>query len=293
VSETFAFLFPGQGQLPSDVPALSPQLARLYEDLETQGMQVRDWIGRGDLARLASTEVAQPAVFLDSLARYDALRQRGVEAYAVAGHSLGEYAALVAAGVLSAASALGLVARRGRLMAGVPGGMAALLKLDLEAVTRICAAGDGRLVIANYNGPAQFVVSGPLDALADVERRAAECGGRAVRLAVSGPFHSPFMRPAEDGLAPFIVEALFAAPALPFVSSVSGRVEADAEAVRKVLATQITSAVRWTDVLHALVDLGVTDAIEVGSGNVLTQLGKRAESGIRFHSFEEVFHAGV
>jgi [acyl-carrier-protein] S-malonyltransferase len=293
VSETFAFLFPGQGQLPSDVPPLSPELARLYESLETQGMQVRDWIGRGDHARLASTEVAQPAVFLDCLARYDALRQRGVEAYAVAGHSLGEYAALVAAGVLSAASALALVTRRGRLMAGVPGGMTALLKLDLETVTRICAAGDGRLVVANYNGPAQFVVSGPLDALADAERRAEECGGRAVRLAVSGPFHSPLMRPAEESLAPFIAESLFTAPSTLFISSASGRVEADAEAIRRVLATQISSAVRWTDVLRTLADLGVTDAIEVGPGNVLTQLGKRAESGIRFHSFEEVFHAGV
>jgi len=293
VPDAFAFLFPGQGQLPSDVPTLSPELARLYETVEAQGMDIRDWIIRGDLARLTATEVAQPAVFLDSLARRDALRRHGVEAHAVSGHSLGEYAALVAAGVLSAASALALVTRRGRLMAGVPGGMAALLKLDLGTVTRICAAGAGSLVIANYNGPAQFVVSGPLDAVADAERRAAECGGRAVRLAVSGPFHSPFMRPAEDGLAPFIAETLFAAPTLPFVSSVSGRVEADAEAVRRLLATQITSAVRWTDALRALGDLGVTDAVEVGAGSVLTQLGKRAGSRIRFHSFEEVLHAGV
>jgi [acyl-carrier-protein] S-malonyltransferase len=256
-------------------------------------MDIRDWIIRADLARLTATEVAQPAVFLDSLARCGALRRHGIEAHAVSGHSLGEYAALVAAGVLSAASALALVTRRGRLMAGVPGGMAALLKLDLGTVTRICAAGAGRLVIANYNGPAQFVVSGPLDALADAERFAVECGGRAVRLAVSGPFHSPFMRPAEEGLAPFIAETLFAAPSIPFVSSASGRVEANAEAVRKLLATQITSAVRWTDALRALGDLGVTDAIEVGAGNVLTQLGKRGGSGIRFHSFEEVLHAGV
>ena len=291
--DAFAFLFPGQGQLPSDVPTLSPELARLYETVEAQGMRIRDWIAGGDLAHLSATEVAQPAVLLDSLARCDALRRRGVEACAVAGHSLGEYAALVAAGVLSAASALALVTRRGRLMAGVPGGMAALLKLDLETVTHICAAGGGRLVIANHNGPAQFVVSGPLDALADVEQRAVECGGRAVRLAVSGPFHSPFMRPAEESLAPFIAETPFAAPRIPFVSSVSGRVEADAEAVRRLLATQITSAVRWTDVVRTLADLGVTDAIEVGAGNVLTQLGKRTESAIRFYSFEEVFHAGV
>jgi [acyl-carrier-protein] S-malonyltransferase len=293
VPDAFAFLFPGQGQLPSDVPTLSPELARLYETVEAQGMHIRDWVDRGDLARLSATEVAQPAVFLDSLARRDALRRRGIEACVVAGHSLGEYAALVAAGVLTAASALALVTRRGRLMAGVPGGMAALLKLDLNTVARICAAAGGRLVIANYNGPAQFVVSGPLDAIEDAERRAAECGGRAVRLAVSGPFHSPLMRPAEESLAPFIAESLFAAPSTPFVSSVTGNVEADAGAVRRLLAAQITSAVRWTDVLRTLADLGVTDAIEVSAGNVLTQLGKRAESGIRFHSFEEALHAGV
>jgi [acyl-carrier-protein] S-malonyltransferase len=291
LSEIVAFLFPGQGQLPADVPHLGPGLARLYERVEQQGLEIREWIATGNVARLSQTDAAQPAVFLDALARVEALRSRGVKPNIVAGHSLGEYAALVACGTLSADVALSLVVRRGRLMAAVPGGMTAVLKLGLAAVTDLCAAVGRGATVANYNGAQQFVVSAPLETLDLVEERAAALGGRAIRLAVSGPFHSPAMRPAEEALESAIAAAPFLAPRVAFVSSVSGQHETDAELVKTLLKRQMTSPVRWTDVVHALATLDVTDAVELSAGTVLTQMGKRLEDCIRFRAFEEVLHA--
>ncbi len=291
MSDIVAFLFPGQGQLPADVPDLSPELLRLYERVERQGLEIREWIATGNVARLAQTDAAQPTVFLDALARVEALRSRGIEPGAVAGHSLGEYAALVAARTVSADVALSLVVRRGQLMAAVPGGMTAVLRLDLQAVTNLCAAIGRGATVANYNGARQFVVSAPLETLDRIEQGAAGLGGRTIRLAVSGPFHSLAMRPAEEALEPAIAAAAFLVPKVAFVSSVSGRRETDAEALRTLLERQMTSPVRWTDAVGALAEGGVTEAIEMGAGTVLTQLGKRLEGRIRFRAFEEVFHA--
>ncbi len=229
-------------------------------------------------------------MFLDALARVDVLKSHGIEPRVAAGHSLGEYAALVAAGVLTADVALSLVVQRGRLMAAIPGGMTAVLKLDLEAVTALCTAVGRGATVANVNGTHQFVVSAPLEILAEIEQRAAALGGRAIRLAVSGPFHSPAMRPAEDALAPSIAQTPFAAPRLAFASSVSGRTETDAATLQALLTHQITAPVRWTDVLRALADLGVTEAVEIGEGTVLTQIGRRAGVPVRFSTFEEVTH---
>jgi [acyl-carrier-protein] S-malonyltransferase len=293
MARRLAFLFPGQGQLPTDIPPLDTELENLYERAEAEGLSVREWVRRGDTERLSHTDAAQPTVFLDSLSRAELLRARGLEPAVVAGHSLGEYAALVSAGVLPAETALSLVIRRGYLMAGVSGGMTAVLKLDLAAVSQLCAAVGRDATIANYNGARQFVVAGPLETLDDLERGAAAAGGRALRLAVSGPFHSPLMEPAQAALAPAIAASRFSSPRRTFVSSVTGRTEDDTQTLRALLARQITSSVRWTDVVASLSALGVTDAIEVGPGTVLTQLGKRASEEIRFQSFEEAFHAWI
>jgi len=291
LTEIIAFLFPGQGHLPSRLPSLSPPIERLYERVEQQGLDLRNWIAAGHVARLSQTDAAQPTVFLDALARVDVLKSRGVEPRIVAGHSLGEYAALVACGTLSADVALSLVVRRGRLMAAVPGGMTAVLKLGLAAVTDLCATVGRGATVANYNGAQQFVVSAPLETLDLVEERAAALGGRAIRLAVSGPFHSPAMRSAEETLEPAIATAPFLAPKVAFVSSVSGQRETDAELVKTLLKRQMTSPVRWTDVVRALATLDVTDAVELSAGTILTQMGKRLEDRIRFRTFEEVLHA--
>lgn len=289
MAELTAFLFPGQGQLPTGILGV-PSVAPLYATAERQGLALRAWVESGDTPRLSQTDAAQPAVFLDSLSRCALLEAAGTVPEVVAGHSLGEYAALVAAGVLAADAALDLVLRRGRLMASVPGGMAAVVKLDHNTVVDACAAVGRGAVVANYNGTAQFVVSAPLDALEDLEHRVAGLGGRAIRLGVSGPFHSPAMRPAEEALGPWIAAASFAPPRPRFVSSVTGRLESDPAALKSLLARQMTAPVRWVDVLAALAELGVTRAIEIGRGSVLTQLGKRSGHPIRFESFEEVFH---
>jgi len=289
MAELTAFLFPGQGQLPTHVLEVA-SVAPLYVTAEREGLALRAWVEAGDTTRLSQTDAAQPAVFLDSLARCAMLEATGIAPAVVAGHSLGEYSALVAAGVLGADAALDLVLRRGRLMASVHGGMAAVVKLDHRAVADACAAVGRGAVVANHNGTAQFVVSAPLDALEDVERRVTALGGRAIRLGVSGPFHSPAMRPAEQALAPSIAAAAFAPPRHRFVSSVTGRPEDDPASLRSLLARQMTAPVCWLDVLAALAELGVMRAIEVGAGSVLTQLGKRSGYAIRFESFEEVLH---
>lgn len=284
-----AFLFPGQGQLPDRV-VRAASVEPLYDKAERAGLPIRAWVEARDADRLSRTDVAQPAVFLDSLARCALLRERGVTPDVVAGHSLGEYAALVASGVLGTDAALDIVLTRGRLMASVSGGMTAVVKLRHDAVSAVCAAVGSGAVIANHNGQEQFVVAGPIDALAAVEERVASLGGRAIRLAVSGPFHSPAMCTAEAALAPRIERATFAAPQAVVVSSVTGRAESDPPALRALLARQMTAPVLWTGVLATLGELGVTRAIEIGGGNVLTQIGKRSGSSVRFTTYEEVSH---
>ena len=286
-----AFLFPGQGQLPTDVLALAPKLDGLYQRAEEEGLLLRDWIRSGQGERLSQTDAAQPAVFLDSLARGEILESGGRVPDVVAGHSLGDYTALVVAGVLSAEAALSLVIRRGRLMAEVRGGMTAVLRLDHAAVAKLCADVGRGATIANQNGETQFVVSGSVDVLDDIERAAVAHGGRAIRLAVSGPFHSPAMEPAQSALQGAIAGTPFSPPHCAFVSSVTGQLEEDPGVLKALLARQMTAPVLWTNVIRTLAALGVTEAMEVGAGNVLTQLGRRAETRVQFRSFEEVSHA--
>lgn len=287
MAQRIAFLYPGQGTLPREVAPAPPDLEALYGLAAEAGLSLREWIAAGDTERLTRTDAAQPAIFLDSVVRTALLNAAGVAPDAVAGHSLGEYAALVAAGVLSAEGALRLVLRRGALMRGIPGGMAAVVKLDPEAVRALCREIGPEVHVANHNGPTQVVVSGSAAGLEALATAVKSQGGQTLPLQVSGPFHSPFMRPAEDALAPEIARTPFAVPRVPIVSSVSGAAEQDATRLRALLATQITSCVRWMDVLDGLEALGTTLAVEVGPGNVLTNLGRRATERIRFMTYKE------
>ncbi|MDD5263889.1 MAG: ACP S-malonyltransferase [Candidatus Bipolaricaulis sp.] len=287
MAQRTAFLYPGQGTLPREVIPAPADFETLYGRAAEAGLSLREWIVEGDTERLTRTDAAQPAIFLDSVVRTAVLKAAGVVPEAVAGHSLGEYPALVAAGVLSADAALRLVLRRGALMCGIPGGMAAVVRLDLEAVRALCREVGPEVHVANHNGPTQVVVSGSDVGLEALAKAVASRGGQTLPLRVSGPFHSPFMRPAEDALAPEIARTPFAAPRVPIVSSVSGAAEHDTARLRALLATQITSCVRWVDVLRALGGLGITLAVEVGPGNVLTNLGRRATERIRFVTYKE------
>ncbi|MCK4570466.1 ACP S-malonyltransferase [Candidatus Bipolaricaulota bacterium] len=283
-----AFLFPGQGRIPEALPSNAARFSHLLKLAHSAGLMLEDWIESGQVDRLAETDAAQPALLLDSLGREQLLRAAGWNPMCVAGHSLGEYAALVSSGVLDPTDAMRAVIERGRLMNQVRGTMAAILKLDLDTVTELCA--DTEAVVANHNAPTQIIVSGPSEAVQDVMLKAEEAGGRSIPLNVSGPFHSPLMLPAQKTLSHLLHALDFAAPTIPVISGVSGRVENEAEVLQGLLQRQITAIVRWVDVSSELDRLGVDTAIEVGSGDVLTRLGRRSDSSIRFLTFKEATH---
>jgi len=290
---TLAFLFPGQGRT-ADRPSVDTPLSEtLFHLAESRGLALRQWMSDGDVERLTSTDASQPALLIDSLCRHESLRSQGLLPAYVAGHSLGEYAALVAADVLSAEDAVRLIIERGRLMGGVQGAMTAIVKLDIDTIAGLCQLHGPAVVIANHNAPGQVVVSGAADAVARVADAAANAGGRAIPLQVSGPFHSPLMLPAQEALLPFINETPFAAPSIPVVSGVSGEEIRTADRLRDLLQVQMTSSVRWVDVVHRLEEAGVTHAIEVGAGRVLSNLGKRITERICFMTYEEALDGGV
>lgn len=288
-----AFIFPGQGTIPRILSLPSALGTRLFDQAVQAGLRLQDWIEEGDEDRLRRTQVAQPAILIDSLIKERRLRERGIVPTVVAGHSLGEYAALVSAGVVSAQEALSVVIERGRLMESIPGGMAAIVKLPFDRVEAICCQSGSQVSVANVNGPAQVVISGEEQALLAAMALAEEAGGRAIRLHVSGPFHSPFMEGAQQELAPRIESLPFSVPRIPVISSVSGKVESDLRRLKGLLLTQITACVSWVDVVEALVQMKVSCAVEVGPGKILTGLGKRITSQVRFVTFEEALDGAV
>ena len=288
-----AFIFPGQGTIPRILPPPSALGTRLFDQAVQAGLRLQDWIEEGDEDRLRRTQVAQPAILIDSLIKERRLRERGIVPTVVAGHSLGEYTALVSASVLHPEEALSVVIERGRLMESIPGGMAAIVKLPLDRVEAICRQGGSQVSVANVNGPAQVVISGEEQALLAAMASAEEAGGRAIRLHVSGPFHSPFMEGAQQELAPRIESLPFSVPRIPVISSVSGKVESDLRRLKGLLLTQITACVSWVDVVEALVQMKVSCAVEVGPGKILTGLGKRITSQVRFVTFEEALDGAV
>ncbi len=289
-----AFLFPGQGTVPSSPPPGGDRSGRLLELTERAGIPISSMLRAGDHDRLVKTEYAQPAIFIDSLSKDEALRSRGIVPQAVAGHSLGEYAALVSSAVISAEDALRVVITRGRLMGHVSGGgMAAILKLPQEKVAEIChGIGEG-VNAANINGPTQVVISGDEESLQKAMNACQDAGGRAIRLDVSGPFHSPLLAPAQAELAIFIEDTEFRTPKTLFVSSVSGRMEEGTHEIKALLLTQITACVQWVSVIESLVLLKIEVAIEVGPGKVLTNLGKRITDRIEFVTFEEAIDGAI
>ncbi|MEE8592870.1 MAG: ACP S-malonyltransferase [Candidatus Bipolaricaulota bacterium] len=291
MSSKVAFLFPGQGRIPEALPSNIDRFSHLLGLACDAGLLLEDWIESGRTDRLTQTDAAQPALLLDSLSREQLLKAAGWNPDCVSGHSLGEYAALVSAGVLDPADAMRAVIERGRLMNQVRGTMAAILKLDLETVGRMCA--ETEAVVANHNARTQIIISGPDKAVQDVMLRAEAVGGRSIPLNVSAPFHSPLMQPAQEALSHLLQTLEFLPPRIPVVSGVSGHTEDDAEALKELLRRQITAIVRWVDVSRELERLEVDTAIEVGSGEVLTRLGRRSDSPIRFLTFEEATHEGV
>jgi [acyl-carrier-protein] S-malonyltransferase len=289
VTSKIAFLFPGQGsQHPGmglDLFENSPEARAAFEELDAAlDSPISKLCFEGSDEELALTANTQPAILAHSVAAWRAVSAAGLKPDYVAGHSLGEYSALVAAGVLAAADAVLAVRRRGRYMQeAVPvgqGGMAAILGLDAEQVHALCEAarkGDEVLSPANFNSAGQVVIAGHAAAVDRAVAGASEAGARkAIPLTVSAPFHCAMMQPAADRLAPDLDALHFGAFDCPLISNVDARENEDSGAAREALKRQVTAPVLWEATVARLLELGVETFVELGPGKVLSGLVKRA-----------------
>lgn len=285
--EGIVFVFPGQGsqyvgmgkELAEKFPVAAATLAEAERVL---GWPLTKLCFEGPAEELALTRITQPAVLAVEVACLRVLLEEGVKPAAAAGHSLGEYGALVAAGSLEFSEALQVVARRGELMAGAcepgRGGMAAVLGLTAEKVEEICRqVRQGLVEPANYNAPGQVVIAGDREGLKEAEELAKEGGAKKViPLNVSGPFHSSLMRPAAEGLKEVLASIHIAPPGIPVVANVTADYYlADAGEIRKLLVEQVVRPVRWEESIRKLVADGYRHFVEVGPGSVLSGLIRR------------------
>ena len=297
-----AFVFPGQG---AQKVGMGQSLAARFSICRDVFAEADNALGEslstmcfeGPADALLLTENTQPAILAMSVAVLRLVESHGVRPSFAAGHSLGEYAAHVAAGTLSFADALRTVRRRGRYMQeAVPlgeGAMAAILGLEADDVARACAeavtALAGRVVSpANVNAPGQVVIAGHADAVALAGDRAKALGARrAIPLAVSAPFHCALMKPAEDRLAPELRALTASNPKFPVVANVDAEPKRDAHSSIEALIKQVSSPVRWEQVVKRLIADGATTFVELGPGSVLAGLIKKIDRGVKVMSIED------
>ena len=282
-----AYVFPGQGAqavgMGKDLYDNVPEAKALFEQAnEILGFRITDIMFAGTDEELKQTKVTQPAVFLHSVIMAKAL---GVEPDAVAGHSLGEFSALVVAGALSFEDGLKLVSKRAMAMQAAceaqPGTMAAILGLDDKTVEEICASIDGVVVAANYNCPGQLVIGGEKAAVEQAAALAKEAGARrCIPLKVSGPFHTKLMAPAGDALAQRFAGESFGTMETPVLFNCLGHEKAETDSIPQLLVKQVQSSVYMEDTLRRLGELGVDHILEVGPGNALSGFVKKTLPGV-------------
>jgi [acyl-carrier-protein] S-malonyltransferase len=291
-----AFCFPGQGSLEvgmgREIAEAVPEAMEVYRvGSEATGMDLAHLCFEAPLEELVETEVQQPTLVATSLAILAAVRKEGIEPDIVVGHSVGEFAALASVRAMSEGEAIGLVRERGLAMAEAarqrPGAMAAILGLEDQLVETLCRKILG-VWPANYNCPGQIVVSGENDAVEECCAEAESLGARrAIRLKVSGAFHSPLVGQAGRALKPAIDRIRFSDPVAPFMSTVTAKIE-PAQRLGSLLVDQLTAPVRFTQAAGELMRGGVTTFVEIGPGNVLSGLVKRIDRGVRTFSVNDL-----
>ncbi|MFD0671782.1 ACP S-malonyltransferase [Cohnella sp. GCM10027633] len=289
-----AFVFPGQGAqavgMGRDAYESNAEARDIYERADAAlGFPISKLSFEGPEEELRQTANTQPALLATSVALLEAYRSQGVKPDYVAGHSLGEYSALVAAGVLAFEDAIRLVRARGQFMEqAVPSGqgaMAAVLGAERDALAALCAditAGAGVVELANVNCPGQIVVSGSAEGVAEVVARGKEAGAkRVIPLEVSGPFHSSLMRPAADKLSAELVKVAFGDASVPVVANVHAKPVTSGDELRGLLVEQVVSPVQWEDTIKFLIAEGVDTFVEIGSGTVLAGLIKKVDKSVQ------------
>ncbi len=292
-----AFVFPGQGAqfsgMGKDMYEQSALAKELFEKAnDILGFRITDIMFEGSDEDLRQTKVTQPAVFLHSVILAKTYADKFSPAM-VAGHSLGEFSALVAAGAMTFEDGLVLVSKRAMAMQKAcelqPSTMAAIIGMDDAVVEEICASVDGVVVPANYNCPGQLVISGAIEAIDEACAKLTEAGAkRALKLSVGGAFHSPLMQPAQEELAAAIEQAQFAAPICPVYQNVSTVGETDPAVIKANLVKQLTSPVKWTQSVQNMLADGAEQFVEVGPGSVLQGLVKKIQKGTAATSIQEL-----
>lgn len=284
-----AYVFPGQGAqfvgMGKDLYDNNPEAKELFEKAnDILGFRITDLMFEGTEEDLKQTKVTQPAIFLHSVLLAKSLGDE-FKPDMVAGHSLGEFSALVAAGALSFEEGLKLVSKRAHAMQKAceikPSTMAAVLALPDDKVEALCAEVNDVVAPANYNCPGQVVISGTIEGIdAACEKMLAAGAKRAMKLKVGGAFHSPLMQPAQEELAEAIAEAEFKTPVCPVYQNVDGKPHTDPNEIKENLIKQLTAPVRWTYDVEAMIADGADEFIELGPGSVLQGLVKKINRGV-------------
>ncbi|WP_456432308.1 ACP S-malonyltransferase [Thermosulfuriphilus sp.] len=299
-----AFVFPGQGSqyvgMGQEIVKYYPEAAQIIKEAEEiTGLALQKLLQEGPLSELTKTANLQPAITATNLAIFVALSQEGLRPQAVAGHSLGEYSALYAAGVVDTRAVFTLVKFRGEVMEREaqrhPGAMYAIIGLpreELEALVKE-AEGQGVVALANINSPEQIVITGQKTTVEAVAQAASKRRARVVRLKVSGAYHSPLMAEAEKDFRSLLEGIDFQPPKIPIYFNVTASAEGDPRVIKAIMARQISSPVRWVELIEAMYKNGYTTFVEVGPKKVLSNLIKKILTGKEHQIFQVEDLAGI